>query len=468
MKRAYSLRSRTALFIALSFSLFLTAFVLFSYLSIRSSLIARSDEEARQEVRDVLHELRDSSNHRSLDDILQRHSTTGESRLTISVYKVAESGLVALTPTRATSSPALQSREMIALAADSNQVLSVRTAQTAYRLCAIRSGEFIAVAAMDMIVIDETRDAMLQQFGVTLILGLIASVILGFLVAGLSLAPIRLLIEAAKHLQSAPPQLGTGEAGMRRLPIPDGIAEVALLARTVNRLIDDRERSIEQLLNFTADAAHELRTPLTVLKGELEVELRLTTNDNPSYETFRSNLEEVERLSAIVEDLLVLAKLDQHEPSSSSSNAPIEVAEIIAKVVNRLVALAESRSIPIRTENLPALVIISNSERFERLVYNLLHNAILYSEAGRPIEISIEDLKEKKAIVIRDQGIGIAPADLPHVFERFYRAEKSRSRAVGGAGLGLSIAKAIAEESGVVLELTSVPSEGTTAYIIFP
>jgi signal transduction histidine kinase len=465
--KSYSIRSRTALFIAAAFALFLTVFFLFSYISIGNALRGRSDDEARTELRSILVSAEDSSQQASIAQIIERHILIGEARLRFEIFRKSGTKLSQFINPEETSASQADLRFLSSVVQDTSRTFHDDFSGKTYRELVLHTQHYLGLVKVDQVVLEEAQEAMLKQFGILLLIGIAISALLGYLVAGISLSPVLLLIDAAKRLQ-APMTAQNPVKGPRLLPVPKNVTEVALLATAVNRLIEERETSIEQLRNFTADAAHELRTPLTVLKGELEVEIRLIEPSNPSLEVLQSNLEEVERLSAIVDDLLLLARLDQREAESQPRVPEISVRETVHSALRRLASLAGEKNVKVEEALDGDFTVEAIPERFERMLLNVLQNAVLYSNPGGEVDVELHSYDTPPTIVIRDHGIGISEEVLPLIFERFYRADKSRSRAAGGSGLGLAIAKSIAQQSGCNLLVESKLGIGTIMTFAFP
>jgi signal transduction histidine kinase len=459
--KSYSIRTRTAFFFAVAFAFLLSLFFVLSYFSIRDAIRGRSDEEARGQLRAILSAAEDTSHTSLLREAIVHHILIGEARLKFEVFRV--DGLK-LTRVAGSDSSVAADRSILH---DSILHLVEGSESKTYRQLVLNSPHFVGVVLVDQAVLEEAQEAMVKQFGILLLLGIVVSAGLGYFVSGISLGPMLLLTEAAKKIQS-PFARKDGSEVSGLLPVPKGVTEVALLATAVNKLIEERETSIEQLRNFTADAAHELRTPLTILKGELEVEIRLSDAANPSFEVLKSNLEEVERLSAIVDDLLLLAMLDQREAESHSNVPRISIRDAIQSVIHRVEPLAQAKQVTIGELLDGDSTIEAIPERFERMLFNIIQNAILYSNADGVVEIELHSNGNPPTILVRDHGIGIDRAALPLIFERFYRADKSRSRAAGGSGLGLAIAKSIADQSNFQLIVESELHRGTVVTIQLP
>ena len=448
--------------IALALILFLSAFFGATYVSIRASLLTRSDEEVRQQLQHVISELHQGITTSNLVLALSEYNRTGESQLHYSVLEIRADSIVTIYP-RLVNNDSLTPPPIIMrkLTIDPSQQLEYFFHGVPQRVLAVRSGNFIAVASFNNIFLDEASEFMIEIFAYSLLIGLVLAAAIGYVVSGFTLTPITILVTAARTILHNPTR------SPARLPVSTSIDEVAELARSINELLDQREASLEQMRNFTADAAHELRTPLTVLKGEIEVELRLLPEGSPNEDLFRSNLEEVERLISIVQDLLYLATMEA-EPNGDTKHAwECSALDAVKLARNRLATLANSKAIQVRAD-FEDVIIRAEEERITRLIYNVLLNAIQHTRVGSEIVIDVSDSENGIVLSIRDHGEGIAPGDVSHIFDRFYRADKSRSREHGGAGLGLAIAKSIADRYGFVLNIESELGKGTTVNLFVP
>ncbi|MEW5706945.1 MAG: ATP-binding protein [Actinomycetota bacterium] len=224
------------------------------------------------------------------------------------------------------------------------------------------------------------------------------------------------------------------------------------------------KESLDIQKRFIADASHELRTPLAIMKTSLEVALKDARGESSGL--LSSNLEEVERMNRIVEDLLVLSRIDnkQEHLTFSATN----VSELILKCIRKMSTYAGRRSISITQEIEPGLFILADADKLQQAILNVVKNAIDYSNDGETIAVNLKRAGTHAIITVTDNGLGISPDDLPHVFDRFYRADKSRSRKHCGSGLGLSIAQWIIHEHRGDIVLQSSPGKGTTTTILLP
>lgn len=232
------------------------------------------------------------------------------------------------------------------------------------------------------------------------------------------------------------------------------------------RTLEPIEAAHEQQKRFTADVSHELRTPLTALKMESEVALMNTKASAKELRgTLASNLEEVTKMENLINNLLRLTKLEAEELQQSFR--PVEASDIVGQAVKQLEPLATGRNIKI-TQDIVDGKITGDADSLTQLVVILLDNAIKYSPENGQVKISSRQEDNNFTISVKDDGSGIKKKDLEHVFDRFYRADSSRTNsAKQGHGLGLSIAKMIADIHKADITLTSQPGKGTTAKIKF-
>jgi signal transduction histidine kinase len=222
------------------------------------------------------------------------------------------------------------------------------------------------------------------------------------------------------------------------------------------------------LSRFAADASHELRTPVAVIRTGAELALRRERSPEAYREALREIAGESERMTQLVEDLLFLARRDAR---AGMPMAPIDLREVLNDAAQELHGLADARDIRIRVASgAPSggnddATIAGNAAALRRLFLALLDNALKYSAAGTEVSASVVQRDGKVVAVVSDQGIGIAGEDLPHIFQRFYRANKARSD--GGHGLGLSLAQSIAAAHDAVIEVTSEPGRGSVFQVSF-
>ncbi|WP_295536917.1 ATP-binding protein [uncultured Pseudacidovorax sp.] len=244
-----------------------------------------------------------------------------------------------------------------------------------------------------------------------------------------------------------------------RLPHPGAPDEIGRLVDTLNDMLDRLERGIEAQRNFTADASHELRSPLSRLRAELEIALRRPRDAASYVETLRSALDEVESLTLLVEELLVLARLDAGQERGEMESLPLH--DLVRETLRRMAPVARQRQVALTVDEGAPLTAVSARVPVQLALTNLLDNAIKYSPQGGAVNVRLmADAAAREAVVrVTDEGPGIEASDMPHLFERFYRGARARE-AASGLGLGLSLAQAVMHAHGARLEATNAPGGG--------
>jgi heavy metal sensor kinase len=307
----------------------------------------------------------------------------------------------------------------------------------------------------------ELRRAM-AELGAVLALGLPLAVALsavgGYLIAHRSLSPMSHIAARARQI--------TAESLEGRPPVPNPHDELGQLATVFNATLARLENSFTELRRFTADASHELRTPLTALRAVGEAALRPDAGDPKSLrEALSSMLEETRRLSDLVDALLLLARADTSGVSPSLEQ--VDLTGLVNEVRETLLVLAEEKTQQIEMIA-EQLTIRADRELLRLALLNLAHNAIRYSAEGLMISLRVRRQEANAVVEVIDRGPGIAPEHQRKIFERFYRVDKARSRASGGAGLGLAIARWAIERQGGHVELESELGRGSLFRIVMP
>ncbi len=269
----------------------------------------------------------------------------------------------------------------------------------------------------------------------------------------------------------------------QRINPPKVKDEISRLIETFNEMISRLDQSFRQMKQFSSDASHELKTPLTILKGEVEVTLRKERTSQEYQQILKSNLEEINRMSQIVEDLLLLSKADTGEIRLNKED--INLTEILNEVVAQMDMLAKSKGLRLSTSNHHQDIhLFGDALRLRELFINLIENGIKYTEEGGSIHILLEkeylppvesqsDSLEKEEgefvkVIVSDTGIGIAKEDQEKIFNRFFRVDKARSREQGGSGLGLNICKWIVEAHQGEIKVESEIGKGSSFIVKLP
>ncbi len=243
--------------------------------------------------------------------------------------------------------------------------------------------------------------------------------------------------------------------------------ELGRLVATFNEMISRLQLSFSQIQQFSSDASHELRTPLTIMRGELELALRSRKNTPESYRNvLASALEETMHMTAIIENLLTLAKADKG--SAHLKTEDVWLRPIIQELHEDCEILAERKNITVRLGALDDALIVGDTVRLRQLFLNLIDNAIKYTPENGTVEISLARENGFALVRVKDSGIGIPKEETAKIFDRFYRVDKARSRELGGSGLGLSISKWIADIHGGTISVDSAPNSGSTFTVTLP
>jgi heavy metal sensor kinase len=274
----------------------------------------------------------------------------------------------------------------------------------------------------------------------------------GYWLTRRGLQPLQSIVEQTREI--------TGDSLDKRIEIGHAADELALLAASFNELLSRLDQSFQGMRRFVQDASHEIRTPLAVIRGEADVALSRDRSAAEHRESLEIIQEESRRLSRLVDDLLNLARADAGHVQLHVE--PLYLNDLLAECCRSVQPLAAAREIRLEFQAERDITIEGDEQLLRRMIINLLDNAIRYTPAGGRVSADVEVIEGDVRIRVADTGIGIDNDAVPHVFERFYRVDKARSRQQGGFGLGLSIVQWIAEAHRGVVELASQPGVGTT------
>jgi signal transduction histidine kinase len=291
---------------------------------------------------------------------------------------------------------------------------------------------------------------------------LLASGVLGWFLAGRAMRPVERLMDEVQEVTD-------GRSLHRRVAVPTSGDELARLAVTLNAMFSRLEQSFGQLRRFTADASHELKTPLMVLRAGVERSLIHPGTPPEVLEALDTTLGQLNQLNELVDSLLTLARAD--EGRAPLAVEPCDLRALVVDVGETAEMLGEQHGLMSRV-TVPGHVVevAVDPHRMQQLLLNLVTNAVKYTPSGGSVEISLEEVGTEVRLSVRDTGIGIASVDLPHIFDRFWRADPARSRTGDrpGVGLGLAITKWIAEAHGGTIAVRSRPGRGSTFVVTLP
>ena len=304
--------------------------------------------------------------------------------------------------------------------------------------------------------------ALLRDFMLILLLALPVVLLVsaggGLFLARRAFRPVEKIVRSAEQLTLH--NLGG------RLPVPQTGDELERLSLALNQMITRLDGAFQHNRRFLADASHELRTPLTVMRGELEAISQQADGEPELQDRVGSVLEEVERLAKIVEGLFALSRLDAGEAQAEWKR--FDLARLAATTAEQMSLLAEDKGIAITCESSGEVLIEGDSGRMKQVIVNLLDNAIKYTPRGGSVVIRARARDGTACLEVEDTGVGIPAAAIPRVFDRFFRVDKARSRAEGGAGIGLSIVKAITNAHGGSVFVESEVQRGTCFHLRLP
>ena len=327
--------------------------------------------------------------------------------------------------------------------------------RTVYREFKIADDSFRLRMGSSLDAIDHTLDLLAYLLLSLVPLAIAIACVGGAWLAGRALKPVDEITTAARTI-------GIDNLSLR-LATPQTGDELQRLTEAWNVMLGRLEEAVKTLSQFAADASHELRTPLAVIRTSAELALRRARTPESYRDSLQEIAEEAERMTRLVEDLLFLARHDAQ--SAEMPKEPLDLRDVVQEVAAGLRGIAEARGIGIRIAADNPASVSGNRPALRRLLLVLLDNAIKYSGKDGDVLVGIEAAGKGVAVTIQDFGIGIAAADLPHIFKRFYQADRARTD--GGFGLGLSLAESIARAHGTSIGVTSAEGAGSTFRVVF-
>ncbi len=320
--------------------------------------------------------------------------------------------------------------------------------------------------AQSLFTVDEVQDHLVDQLLLGILGGLLIALVVGAVLAGRVLHPIAQITEVARRIGGSSDLSHRIELFPR--PRQD---EVGKLAATCNAMLDRLEHAFTVQRQFIGDAGHELKTPLTAILGHANL-IRRRGQDHPELvnEATWAIIEQAERLHRLTSELLDLTRIEEQEIACDV----VSLGQIALEVVRELTPLAQGKVLSLQDTSLKgtATLLRGDRDKLKQLMVNLVDNALEATPAGGYVWVEARpeapDHPQRVLLIIQDTGCGIEAHDLPHIFERFYRVDKARSRATGGNGLGLAIVQEIVRRHDGQMEVESKPGAGTRFHITFP
>lgn len=317
---------------------------------------------------------------------------------------------------------------------------------------------YIVQVGTSMESIEETLHRFLILLIVAMPIALAVSLAAGWFLAGRALRPVDAITLAAQRIAA-------GDLS-QRLTMPTAADEIGRLASTFNDMIGRLDASFQQIRRFTSDASHELRTPLTVMKGETELVLRRPRLLEDYHSVLESNLEEIDRMTHIVDELLFLSRADMGEVKTES--LPVVLQSLVEDIHKQATLLGQDRNIEVVLGTVMPAMVLGDELRLRELLLNLVENAVKYSHPGGKVEIALVTDSQQARLLVTDQGIGIAPEDQTRIFNRFFRTDDARAHTKKGTGLGLAICSWIVEFHRGRIDVKSDLGQGSTFTVTLP
>ena len=447
-----------------AYALILTVLVggtaIWSWVAARRSVSVTVDRSLERDMALFQSSVQMTSRRMDIVQAIQMSTTWGVRDLLVRVFD-ANGTMVYQSPSLAhqlsTEPPDVESGRITFRTVSGNQDENVRLAATAIDI----QGRRHVVELVQPVTMGERS---LVRFGRMLMLviplALVLATLGGYWLSGRALAPVAQITNDARRINA------TNLAD--RLAVPAADDELRELSETLNAMLGRIDRSVSQLRQFTADASHELRAPLALIYTAAEFSLRRERPREDLVEALEKILRESRHTSSLVDSLLLLARADSGEDSLQAP-VSINVSSLCQDAADRAAELASAKGISVSTDlGSNSIVVDGDETALRRLLLILVDNAVKYTPAGGHVDVRLAVLGDDALIRISDTGIGIAAADLPHVFDRFWRADKVRSRATGGTGLGLAIARWIVNRHGGTIAVLSELGAGSTFTVTLP
>jgi heavy metal sensor kinase len=314
------------------------------------------------------------------------------------------------------------------------------------------TGEAYVVQVGDLL---DHVDAAIRGFDRLLIWQILSSLVVAAIAgrwfAGRALAPLSRLVTATQAID-----IGNLDD---RLAMRGADDELDAVAKAFNHTLERVERSVGEMRQFSAALAHELRTPLAILRGEAELALTQPLHEQAVRDRLVSHIEEYDRLTRLINQILTLARAESGE--IAIRREPIDLSALVLSVAEQIEPVAAAREISLTCDAPPAVIVSADAGWLERLILILLDNAIKFTPKGGRVSMVVTTPNDVAQLSIEDTGTGIPPQAIPRLFERFYQVDSSRSRQTEGAGLGLALAKWIADRHDAGIRVRSKPGEGS-------
>jgi len=464
-----SVRTRLMVWYVGTVVVVMVTFSLLLFYSLRRSLLAGTDEALRNAAHDISAALREEHDE-AVGEVVSEYVTEKHRAGQVQVVVRPASGPLEQVLAAVAGEPAAESLPLTAaarataLAGSASLETSGPVRGSAWRTLTFAARDsriqYVIQVGMSLKSATETLRRLAMTLLVSVPLLLVVLAIFGYFFIRGAFQPVQRMVATVRSIRA-------DDLSCRVVDVesPDEIGE---LAATFNAMLGRIERAFDEVRQFSSDAAHELKTPLTALRGEMEVALRKEREPAEYRAVLASGLEEAAKLERIVDDLLLLARTDAS--GRTLLNEPVALDEVVLEAHEETRKLAERMGISLVLNKLDEVGIRGNALLLRRLLVNLIDNGIKYNRPGGNVSVTLglESEGNEARLVVEDTGIGIPAEALPHLFDRFYRVDKARSRDVGGTGLGLAIVKRVAEAHGGTVTAESKPGKGSRFTVALP
>jgi len=463
--RRLTLRTKLTLFYSIIVSLLLTGFALIYY----RVLAVGVDNDLTQDILDRTSGLRGYLRFTEgqpgfVYDIEDPDETTFINRAAryYQVYEIRTGRLLAESDQFRDSQVRFSPSDIAHYADTSPSFVDIHTDQENIRVrhevMSAEGGSYLLLVGASMQPVEDTVDSFLEGLVWLIPSGVLLAAIASWFMAGRALTPVAALGKAAGEIAVSRLDL--------RLPVQGTHDELDELAIQFNETLERLEKAVGEMKQFTASISHELRTPLAILRGEAEVALM----ENHSPEHYRrvlaSQLEEFEKLTRMINQLLTLARAESGEVEIAHSS--IDLSTMAKELTEDLEPVAAAKNVTLSSRCDPHVMVTGDSGWIERIILNLVDNAIKFTRPGGHVAVRVSKGPHAATLEVEDDGVGIPSDALPHIFERFYRSDSSRSNRAEGAGLGLSLVKWAVDQHNGSIDVESIPSKGARFRITLP
>lgn len=462
MTRRLSLRLRLTLLTGLLAAATLFLFALVFYLLLQANLLSATDVDLRGRADLVSAALDSADVSQGAADLGTTPELVELATPGIYVELITVDGAVQATSRNFPEGRLPADLALIAAARGGQSALTTVTTEGGDRLRLLITSIQSGVQSGSVLIVAESLEPLhrtLAQARTLLLIGGALAVVLA--IGGAALLTNRALAPIARLTRVAAGVAATGQYH-ERVPLPRYADEIQQLALTINTLIATVETTLDQQRQLLADTSHELRSPLTVVLANLNL-LRRDLEPGERELSITEATDEARRMRRLVNELLLLAESDR---ARAIAQAPVRLDVLVEESVASAARQAPTHTLQARVSS--PVVVMGDEERLQQLMRNLLDNATRHTQPGTSVEVRLETVDASAQIAVVDTGSGIPAEHLPHIWDRFYRVDKARSRAGGGTGLGLAIVKFIAEAHGGSVQVESTPQRGTTFTIMLP